>query len=51
MRKLIIAAEFHRIPMVIVILIMIVAGLDLYIGNSADHDNCGGGSICSIKII
>jgi len=29
---------------------MITVGLDLYIGDSADQDNCGGGSISSIKV-
>ena len=25
--------------------------LDLYMGDSVDHDNCGGGLNCSIKIM
>jgi len=37
--------------LVIVISMMITIGLDLYIGDSADQNNCGGGSISSIIII
>jgi len=33
-----------------VILIMIVVGLDLYIGDSADKDNCGGGRTVALKL-
>jgi hypothetical protein len=36
--------------LVIVILMMIVVVLDLYNGDSADHDDCGGGSSVELKL-
>ena len=37
--------------LVIVRLLMMGVGFDLYINGSADHDDCGWGLICSTKII
>jgi hypothetical protein len=36
--------------LVIVILMMIAVVLDLYIGDSADHDDCGGGWTVALKL-